>query len=245
MSDLLSRLIGRARGVVSPVEPILASRYESLVSLEAQTPSESKEGTATWQDAKRVPPAGERNDEVIQAEGAPNAPARRLSPTRPQVERAESTPGGEDRREPRRESTSPFPAAAAPAHLEDLPNLPAAPSSEPSAESPVSEIRAETTEVHATAESRGTRDEPAGAGHIAVSVTRAEDRAAGAAMRQESVQPERSPVQPVEVQVTIGHIEVRAAPVTRLNEDPGRRPRAARPAVSLDDYLRRRNGGAR
>jgi hypothetical protein len=48
-------------------------------------------------------------------------------------------------------------------------------------------------------------------------------------------------VQPVDVHVTIGHIEVRtAAPPTPV-------PRTARPrpGVSLDDYLRRRSGGSR
>ena len=49
--------------------------------------------------------------------------------------------------------------------------------------------------------------------------------------------------QPVEVHVTIGHIEVRSAPPAAAIPPP----RVARPrtGMSLDDYLQRRNGGAR
>ena len=46
---------------------------------------------------------------------------------------------------------------------------------------------------------------------------------------------------PVEVQVTIGHIEVRTAPANA----PAPQRRAPRPGVSLDDYLQRRNRGGR
>jgi hypothetical protein len=46
---------------------------------------------------------------------------------------------------------------------------------------------------------------------------------------------------PVEVQVTIGHIEVRTAPASL----PAPARRAPRAGVSLNEYLRRRNGGTR
>jgi hypothetical protein len=44
------------------------------------------------------------------------------------------------------------------------------------------------------------------------------------------------------IQVTIGRIEVRA---TQSAPPPGPRSRPAQPATSLDEYLRRRGGGAR
>jgi hypothetical protein len=55
----------------------------------------------------------------------------------------------------------------------------------------------------------------------------------------EAARPE--PVPPVEVHVTIGHIEVRTAP----SSAPAPRRPAARPGLSLDAYLRRRDGGGR
>ena len=44
------------------------------------------------------------------------------------------------------------------------------------------------------------------------------------------------------VKVTIGRVEVRAAPPTAPTCEP---PRLRQPALSLDDYLKRRNGGSR
>jgi hypothetical protein len=63
-----------------------------------------------------------------------------------------------------------------------------------------------------------------------------------AANRERIAPPAHAPApETVTVNLTIGHIELKSAPSTPPK--PVRRP--APPRVSLDDYLKRRNGGAR
>lgn len=52
---------------------------------------------------------------------------------------------------------------------------------------------------------------------------------------------ETPPASPATIQVTIGRIEVRATPAP---DSPARSSRATTPALSLEDYLRQRSGGA-
>jgi len=76
---------------------------------------------------------------------------------------------------------------------------------------------------------------PDGAG---ASVVR--DAPSGGQAPREPIPPPAPQGPPTEVHISIGHIEVRSAPPA-----PAPRKPALRPRVTLDDYLRRRNGGAR
>jgi len=215
MSDLLSRMITRP---VSRVEPILSSRFEPATALEAPEPVEVHPPPTPG----ATEPA-KRKEEVAKAESPvdrPQAPAP--------VEEGERMA----RREEQSASPPPVPSAADSA-IPERPKAdpPVARATEPV---PIVEIQPQRIETHAI-ERTEIRSEVVRTRETVAAPARAYDRPRRRAEPAEGPRPE-----PVEVHVTIGHIEVRAAAPPA---PPVRR--ASPPRVSLEDYLKRRNGGGR
>lgn len=230
MSDLLSRMITRATRPISRVEPILSSRFEPAAALEAPVPAEVHPPPARRAAMERIPPAADREDDVAETE----SPVIRPESQAPVVEVERIAP---------REEHSPSPAPLALRPVASDSPLPG-----PSivhrqilvqAADLVRVVEIQQQRVEAPAiERTEIRSEVLRTEATVVVPARADDRARRANRRAEPS--EKARTEPVEVHVTIGHIEVRAAaPVA----PPVRRP--SPPRISLEDYLKRRSGGAR
>ena len=230
MSDLLSRLVDRATGVPPRVEPVLPSLYEPVGAID---PTRAFEQPATVEpEDVRVRP--ERNGaRTVAHAGGP----LRVTSTSP---------------EPGQRALKPETPERNPARPVEIPEArPAQPSAVRV------EVRQEQDDLDARNAQGRARPTVSGERAEAEPATSALSDATGvranSAIQAESslpvVQGKRArrsmpagpPPAPVEVQVTIGHIEVRtAAPPPQV---PQRRPSG--PTVTLEDYLRRRNGAAR
>jgi hypothetical protein len=228
VSDLLGRMIARATRVLSPVEPIRPSMYASEAPL-----LEKAEGPES-------PPVVRPAAVTMLEEASPRSRTKG-------VPADVSTPAGPvgDPRERIRTDTG-----ESAVHTEHMFGKPPTPvpvrariSSRPSPEAtshldqPAERIESITVRAR---ETPPRMPEPP-AESAPRDPFRTDAPALTGLVRTDSPQtndgdPQRA--QPVEVHVSIGHIEVRAAaPVT-----PSRPARVApRPRVSLDDYLRRRN----
>jgi hypothetical protein len=220
MSDLLNRLINRAAGTTQRVQPVLASRYEARAFVEAQRATEANPEPAGVSHPKPDPQVERAHQQQTDGESISPRPSAR--------ER--------DLREAPPVLTHPLQVAPLTAHHEFvLPPLeiPAPQANEPSHL---------TAPAAVLATNRSNEPPPAQPMRVESKVAVVTSREVR--QRTASTHPAAAvsqPVQaPVEVQVTIGHIEVRAAAPVPV--PPRRVPRAG---VSLDDYLRRRNGGAR
>jgi hypothetical protein len=227
-------MITRATRAVSPLEPILASRYEPLGAIDAPAPAaELSEQPATRTIAERIPLAADRDAEVTRTEN----PIARAEPGRV-IELERIAPHAENSPVPRPvavEIDSLVLAPARPAPTKDEPRL------TPRVLDPLRKIEVHTQRIEVSSIERTEteiRSELIRSELASVTPPRVDDRPNRANMRAEAVESRRT--EPVEVHVTIGHIEVRAAAPAKA---PVRRP--APPRVSLDDYLKRRNGGAR
>jgi len=223
MSDLLSRMIARATRPVSRVEPILASRYESPVAIEAPLAVESMQQPAPRVLAERVPEFADREEEITYSESPLANPAPKLEHNAASVENAQAS----------RMLSSLVPATVVEIDSPVAASLETAsanddPRSAPQAVNLVQEVEVHAQRVEITSLERAEI-------HNEIAAVKTETGKRRRAEVDEFSQPE-----PVEVHVTIGHIEVRAAPVPKA---PVRR--TAPPRVSLDDYLKRRNGALR
>jgi len=231
MSDLLDRLIRRATGAPSRVEPALPSAYESMGPSDSMVPVQQ--------------PQASESDPVVAPEARVNGETKKLLPRADVHQQVHSQRNAYEPR-PREEGAS----------VADAPALPRV----QIALSPTREDGMQTRERKPTGmeEPEPQPREPATPGgrmkvHAAswpsdsalpamVKTVRKESRSQSiphASTSPKIATPEA--VAPVEVQVTIGHVEVRTA--AAVPAAPPRR--VARPSVSLEDYLRRRNGGAR
>ncbi|MFL6301907.1 MAG: hypothetical protein ACJ72H_00060 [Candidatus Sulfotelmatobacter sp.] len=244
MSDLLSRLVARAIGEAkSPVEPVLASRYEPATQTPGFASLLETADISPVTTSRRIEPA--RRAKLAQDDSLSQETARR------QVHEIEPPPQREEpdhariRLSDEREVSLTPPALVAKALL---------PEREPEVETHrPNEGNADTVGAGVLAGNTGTRP------------TR-DTRALAQSIESdlELIRPERPVVAPGagnspsarrglgtetpfalsttpgEVTVTIGTIEVRLAPPAKT---PTRR--AAPPKVSLDDYLARRSGSAR
>ena len=240
MNDLLSRMIARTNGPVSPLGPVLASRYDSA----AYDPAVLSEMPVLSREVEEL-----KQMEAIQAADRP----------------PDETPGPADveQLESRVPSFVPIHAAATDVHQKN-PSRPAERHGfdeiRPTTSQAALRVREEMREARlGTEESpveRRSREVVAQTIQARVTVTKS------IAQERDPVHPQRTvaapnsgtapehgaqgvavlppTAAPAEVNVTIGAIEVRLAqpakPVVR---------KAATPKVSLDDYLRRRNGGPR
>jgi hypothetical protein len=257
MSDLLGRLISRAKGVSSTVEPILASRYEAPRAFDALPVLESGADGGLTSKVQNAPRASDQPREAVRESRQDLDSYEEPKPTRIQHDFNSDDRDGPVRRSvpallrvhPPRTPRQP----ASPGPVEQAPSMPSA-AEPPSLRGPA-ESRAI---VETVVEERKPRTDFAPIATIAedrlapmenlpVMVRRADERtphqpshAATPARRAGATRPVEP--EPVEVQVTIGHIEVRAAAPALAPP-----PRVARqgPGVSLDDYLRRRNGVAK
>lgn len=222
MTDLLDRLITRATRAVSPVEPILASRYEPRVANDSLATESNQRRTtvaaeSSQQPAPRAIAAGPPPTERVLASPPP---IRAMELGRVTV-RADTVPSAI-------EIESPVP-------MSETTNLPLTPRQV----DPIWTVEGHTQRVEgpsvdlAEMGSESTRAE-----RVPVGPPSLRDRPSRTSTRAQSVESERA--DPVEVHVTIGHIEVRAAPSAKAPV-----PRTALPRLSLGDYLKRRNGRVR
>jgi hypothetical protein len=246
MSDLLTRLIGRAVRAESPVEPILGSRYTPAAPLEVPP------------DAALMEPAQADFERRVFARPEIHTQAEEL----PRIEAARETPGVEDglRTEPRRRrdpEQRDFPAPPdgiepilrQTPEREEILRAPAEAESMRAIQPRLRERSDGVREDHTPIEAVKTHAEnplPAIERRLeriqetprVERIDRLENRRDPAPFAAESRSPELLP--PVEVHVSIGHIEVRpAAPAP-----PPARP-VQKPHLTLDEYLRRRNGDSR
>lgn len=244
MSDFLGRLISRARGA-STAEPILSSRYEAPLALETTPVVDATTRRRSTNSVEYMPPvSANQSQRDFAPHEEPEPETGRLPHDFPPDDRDESA-------QPDRTLSPIHPVLA---HRQPIWPEPA-------------EVAASTPDRLGPRDSRDSPEPPVIVGTVVekqkpgtsfftvaalmedlpVTVRRGDERAhhainpsAPATKRHHATLPVEP--QPVEVQVTIGHIEVRAAaPV------PTASPRIAgpHPGLSLDDYLRRRNGAPR
>lgn len=221
MSDLLSRVIHRASGVASPVEPLLASRYEPqapAVDIQAAEPAVVRGAEQSQTPAPmKVTKAREVREEDVQEFAEPKSDSERrreeVAPRRAEVQSAA------------------VPVRQAPVRERVMETASSNPTELPFARGGLREIHVETAE-------RTTTDR-----HTETRVVEKAPTPAAVPARIESTAPQVA--RSGDIEITIGHIELRMAAPPRPAPQPQTRPRPAQSRLSLDDYLRRRNGGAR
>jgi hypothetical protein len=223
VSDLLSRMIERSIRPVSKVEPILASRYEpepAALTIRPHVPSElNRPAAPIGPKAESIDPKAEEMRFERPVESPAPTSNRMPDPVLPIVKdaRPEATVVSTiqeaiEGRPPNRSLKT-----------EPLSSLTAIDASRET------QIQTERNEVPVT--------ERTAVQGVAIAPSEARDQPSGFELRTPLV--EQRPTDPVEVHVSIGHIEVRAAapPKTPVRRSPP-------PRVSLNDYLKRRNEGA-
>ena len=254
MSGLLTRLIVRAVRTESPVQPILSSRYsppEPVASAMAPTLTEEiSRNVETAPQGVRAQSAGpaepdrveaEFNEErlpepdiavqVIQTRADTRPPSAVPPPARvgpePSIEAAPENP-------PRKQERFDEPSTP--------PARPPAPilvrSHEPAVEPPLAGFEPSTPGKRLETVTEGQAE----ADPMPALIVR-EERVRETSPLLTSFVVERrdnDPQPPVEVHVSIGHIEVRSAEPPKPPTKP-----ATKPHLSLEEYLRRRNGALR
>lgn len=241
MSDLLSRLVARATGEAkSPVEPILASRYETPARIpDLAAPFE----TFTLETAHRVERAGRakialdqtHKSEILQG-SAEEIDGTHL-PEAHDLKRAEMAGERQFTQKPQALVTKLLPHERKLAiQTREQENGDAK-----IVEATVIRNNSETPLAHdnsARAQSIESEQPFTAREHVVVSSASRNDRSAKHVLgKEKSI---TSSPSPAEVNVTIGTIEVRLSP-----PPPAPTRRAAPPKVSLDDYLARRSGSRR
>jgi hypothetical protein len=225
MNDLLNRMITRVTRPVSQVEPVLASRYEPTAPLDIPViPELSKPGGVRTR-IESAPVAEDRDEDADRSRDPSRAPEP------PPFQAA-----FQERPEPckvEKSSVEEIVDLANAAAIENKPrtDLTLLPPQERYRRE--IEVHTEVIKVQGVDASPGAiyPERPTVSFKSINNVPRT--RAAhGVAEKQGET--------PLEVNVTIGHIEVRAAAPVKT---PVRK--TTPPRVSLDDYLNRRNGGAR
>jgi hypothetical protein len=230
-------MIARTSGALSPLEPILASRYEPAGLTEAPGPGEQAETFETIESAQaEVSPAAEAQESVntFQLEGRDPLPAPALAPL------ANAPREGRTRPAEPRELTEVRPAGKAVTMPDDA------------RQSEKRELSHRTQESPSDPGGREVITETIQSRIVTKSITQERDMfrpeqvvaVPGSAHMAKHGRPDAAssvlPAAPMEVNVTIGAIEVRLAQPAK----PAVR-KAATPRVSLGDYLSRRNGGPR
>jgi hypothetical protein len=241
MSDFLDRLAARAIGSETALSPRLPSLFEPLQRAPIMPPADAGEVPAHHRDmastAPVVPVAASSPREPARAAGSVERSAARVVPVDRAAAPARAAPNSP--REPR--PSSPMVPVPVPSVVVERSGTPVAPERQAVGSSPVqprqvhvAPARQETARTPAPGGAllpapasvfAATRTTPAGSGRTVTAraaAARTEGKAAAA-------------VEPV-VHVSIGRLEVRAAPAAAA---PSHRREEPRPS-SLDDYLRQR-----
>jgi hypothetical protein len=230
MSDLLKRMIHRASGGNSPVEPLLASRYEPQMSPMAEL---------------APAPAAVERAPVRQIERPGEQPTAEVTATK--VREDEWRPDV---------SEQPVPARMEEASVTHVPStgrLVPPPVSRQDANALRERLPIPDAANGGHAQSAGptehTLQVPART-ILSETETRAAERTRPLMTTEEArvelttIRP-KAPTPAADIEITIGHVELRMSAPAPPQPKPQLQSRPAQPRLSLDDYLRRRNGGAR
>ena len=248
MSDFLTRLVQRQEGTVPTVQPRTPSMFASLVG---------RVGDADFPAMDSLPAADltTRRSQASLESGNHHGEGQ----TRPdQQEGSRLLTGSKATTRPamglHRSESSPVPLVSNPSAVVPRPvhEAPAAlrsgseviheqvPRQHVSLSKPTSEDRGEPVSVPRTARIEAPPPAADTRRHIArSSVTAPPSLASGATVGRRQVQISKTSIEPP-VEVTIGRIEVTALSAA---PDRKRKPEARRPAMSLEEYLTRRQGG--
>ncbi len=221
MSDLLSRLIARASGPVSPIQPVLPSRFEPAPMMdEIPVVAEAAE--------RRI----ERSIERVQEKKRATEPTATRVTTRFEIER-----GSPDRAKGQEQH---LPEAKASLRIDPLEPTPGREETRAFVEKRQvvnSEIAPPDVRVQIGS---NPLVEPASVGehrHPTIPSSGTPARSKPHSFRSGEISSSAP-----DVQVTIGHVELRMiAPAPQ----PAQPRRPATPRVTLDDYLKRKNGESR
>jgi hypothetical protein len=220
MSGVLERMILRTRSALAGIEPVFAPRYAAReVSHEAgNRPVEPgvPRASARTEPARSSPATAEFSEEVARATPVPRHD--------PAVDEMPSPRSAGDHVHVSLTDVSSDALA---------PSLPTTPArqEEPAANEPVVVSARTRPTAGTTAPSTPSR---VALGHKAEPVVDLFNESATPASTGNKHVAPAAPGAPASVTISIGHVEVRAAPVS----SPARRP-AFRPRVTLDEYLRR------
>lgn len=272
MSHLLTRLVDRALGVASTIEPVRTPMFSGNPS-GYREPAEHETAGSVYGDivtsaqqpqhATRELPVGSSNTVSSQVENE-GAPALSVQPMAGRVlheqqandEQSSSASSSNDRRQSHDVMTS---SALAGTPSKPIESVVADPGLQTRALSPVTSQAPHTIDVHSRANKHGPEapgvptEQPSSSDPLAQTPAASLLRPRDSSMPSFPAQPsvidkllqERNNAQtlPPTIKVTIGRIEVRA--VTTPPTQAPRQRRKQQPSLSLDDYLKQRAGGQR
>jgi hypothetical protein len=219
MSGVLERMILRTRSALAGIEPMFAPRYATneVFHEAGNRPVEPgvPRASARTEPARSSPATAEFSEEVARATSAPR-----------------HDPAVDEMPSPRSVGDHVHVSFADVSSDAPAPSLPTTPArqEEPAANEPVVVSARTRSPIGTTAPSAPSR---AALGHKAEPVVDLFDESATPAPISNKHAAPGTPA-PASVTISIGHVEVRAAPVS----PPARRP-PFRPRVTLDEYLRR------
>jgi hypothetical protein len=257
MSGVLERMILRTRSALAGIEPLLAPRYAASEGFHET--GDRPIGTAE-SGVRRAPAPRQRRTEPGRPARiiAPSHAASPSSPVTPAFPQEDARAGSSPRQDPVVNDVPGPPSIAADVHVaapdvssvsSPLPATPGEPQQLAAREPLIASARIVSGGDDAAAQYPRSRVAlTADSGGRAEPAALFEHDAAPASISKESRAPQRPAfaangevsAAPPQVTISIGHVEIRAAPVSQ----PPRRP-AFRPRVTLDDFLGRRSGEPR
>ena len=225
MADFLTRAAQRALGAAPVVKPVIPSRYAGT----GVTTGFAEEAVEAVEAVAPRPPARAETEPAVRV---PRDEPRRIEePARTAREEAPAAP----RTEPIPQMPAQQAVRQQPAGRNPEPEHAEAPA-EPPARPPLEQRGPVTPEVRIAGETTAVREElgttgVAEAGRLQPPITRRQ-------VREAIAEPAAQPIR-----ITIGRIEVRA--VMPAAAPPPRNGTAGRPALTLEEYTRRRKRGER
>lgn len=247
MSDLLGRLISRAKSDSSPVEPILSSRYEVPAPLDLPLAAPRGGETRANHSTDRREDRGGPEEEFSEARPRVDVSREELRLTNAEEDEVSNDSKRAVHQEAAEQPARPVQTRPLASRVDPVERSPVHPTLESQEHV---QTGAEQIEIRTFTELMAVPEKPVvPRENLSISVKRAEQRPeqqsvpsiSSSSSRPEDAAKQVEP-QSIEVHVSIGHIEVRAAAPAQAPPPRIARPRAS---VSLDDYLKRRNGGSR